>query len=358
MRVLCIHPRDDYNIGDLMTFYGSKYLLRRAFGDVEFLQFDSRRAEREIETYIPEYNWGDDVEMILLAGSPWVSPVPGDAKLRQVRQAKERWPGAKRVALGIGSCFRGREVVKREYGMGKGEDLRQSLATFRDFDFVMVRDPITRDILQDAGIHVEYFYDTSIFSYRMLWHGGRKRQKNILVYMDPLANDMWDHLPKVIWEKYVQFQIEWAKLNDAEIFAVSSGDKASADRRGLECRFVCDLEWMASIMARALAVLSPKVHQCILAAIMGCLDVQCIPVDSRYFTALNIGAKLAQPSVSGIMPFADEGIKGVWDQLDEYLFPGDGYSRLKFNWADLQHDRYEKPIVDKLRNVLAGEGAW
>ena len=70
MRVFCIHPRSDYNIGDLMTFYGSVYLMRKAFDDVEFLQFDSRRAESEFHTYIPEYNWGDDVDVILLAGSP------------------------------------------------------------------------------------------------------------------------------------------------------------------------------------------------------------------------------------------------------------------------------------------------
>jgi hypothetical protein len=56
MRILPIHPVSEYNIGDLLTYYGSRYLMQEAFGDyIEFLHMDIVKSEKE-EQYIKEYN--------------------------------------------------------------------------------------------------------------------------------------------------------------------------------------------------------------------------------------------------------------------------------------------------------------
>lgn len=349
MRVLCIHPNSDYNIGDLMTLWGTKYLMRVAFDDVEFLQFDSRRAELEIETYVPEYNWGD-VDAIVLAGSPWVSPHTDDIKLRMLRQAKVRWPYALRFALGIGSALRCSDVNAGRYCPGPNEDLGPSAECFGDFHVLFVRDAITRDILTERGVSCRLYYDTSIFSRQRLWPGKQARRGSVLIYMDPARDvSLWDQLPDYFWEAWVDYQFAWAKEHRADVLVISSGDKASADERMMGVRFVTDLEWMARRLAAAQSVLSPRVHQCVLAVIMGCRDVACMPVDSRYLTALNLGVSIVQPKVK-IRDPDDPRVPGVkGEQVFPFAFEDDP---LPFNLKLLTKGSYEAVIVKALREAI------
>ena len=323
MRVLVIHPQSDYNIGDLMTYYGFQYLLRRAFDDVEFLQFDSRRAEVEMQTYVPEYNWGA-TDMIALAGSPWVGANDGDKKVLMLEQAIARFPSALRVALGIGSVLSVTRTCDKNYE-GVNVDL------LRSFSLVIVRDRLANDILTSKKIPCEEYIDTSIFSYAGLDLPSRPRRlTNILLYYDPKRNDVVDHLAGKDWDAIVDYQLSWAKKANAEVLCITSGDKASLDEKGVEGRFVTDIQWLAKRYSTGIKVLCGRVHQAILAKISGAKAVALIPVDSRFLTAARVGIEIVDPISR---------------------FKGIGYDKQPFSISKLRRKVYEKWFIKRLRGL-------
>lgn len=313
-----------------------------------------RRAESQIETYVPEYNWGDDIDLIVLAGSPWLGINPGDIKLRMLKQAIKRWPEARRIALGIGSFYRYSNIKRGNYGDGKIEkdaDAYEVARNLSDFHLVLVRDAFGKEILDKVGVDAELYFDTSIFSYFKLKGSSIKsREKSILVYTDPLKGDVWDHLPEYIWEEYIRYQIDWASNSDAEVLVISSADKSSAMEHDLNAKFVTDVEWLAARYSSASNMLSPRVHQCILAKIMGCGNVRVMPLDSRYTTAINVGIGVSQPNIRGKIENLEDGrIEGIVDDKTEYLFPRYEYRVLDFNRKRLKNGIYLKKIVKLLR---------
>jgi len=335
LRIFCPHLRDDFNVGDLMAFYGCKYLLQKAFGNVEFLQFDTGRCSLEYETYIPEYNWGNDIDVILLTGSQWIG-VGNSIKSDMVEQAIARWPDAKRIALGIGSFFSQEQMKNKSYKdviHTDGQRVERGVEAefLRDFDLIIVRDILAKDALLQNNIDSILYYDTSIFSwFKLQQYNTKKSFNNILVFCDPLVNDVSDHLQDSIWQQYINYQLEWADRFNAEIIVVTSGDKATLEKRQIKCRFATDLEWLASVLGQAKRVLSGYVHPAILAKIMGCRKVRCLPVDSQFLTCMNIGIGI-------------EDIAG--------LFMPTLYDSMLFSLRDLIKGTYTSSIISQLRRV-------
>ena len=275
-----------------MTYKGAVYLMRQAFNDVEMLQFDIQRATREIDTYIPEYNWGDDIDVILLAGSPWIGGTIDNLKVEWLKQAKKRWGKATKIAIGIGSFIRQAHMIHKTYH-------HCTVEFIRDFDLIAVRDMIAQEILDYHGVKSVLSYDTALhYPYKAR---KSRRKRSILLYYDPFVNDVWDQLSKDVWNKYIFYQLDWAIMHNAEIIVITSGDKASLMEKQVDGRFVTDLEWLANRFAQAQQVLSGRVHQAILASIMGCKNVSLLPVDSRYTTVFGTDISIVQP-VEGLFP--------------------------------------------------------
>ena len=151
-------------------------------------------------------------------------------------------------------------------------------------------------------------YDTAIYS-RSYLAKREDTKNNVLIYYDPFIHDVWDHFAeksKFIWTNFIDYQLKWASNNRADIYVVDSGDKSSLMEKGVSCRFVTDLEWMAGRLSGANAVLTPKVHQAVLAKVMGCRDVTLLPVDSRAYTVVPLG--ITVKPVGFDMPDMDFGI--------------------------------------------------
>jgi hypothetical protein len=346
----------------MMTFAGIEHLCRTAYGsDTEFLQFDMRRAEVEFDTYVPEYHWGNDVDLIILGGTPSVSDDPEALNLRLLEQAITRWPNAKVVGLGVGSFYRYSNLTR---GVGDAEPHKvhrvgNSVAPFRDFDLLFVRDPFAKKVLEQFDIKSTLYNDMSTFSYFRLYHPKMdelKRDRNFLIYYDPVYEGAESHLPHMIWSVYRRYQLNWARENDAEILTISSADASSLEEHHMRGRYVTDLTWMAWAMAQAKKVLTPRVHQSILAKIMGCPEVGLMPVDSRYLTAHNIGIPIVQPSIqelraSGSLPMGDHRLQGTTSPGDKYLFPTD-YEQVDFRRGKLKRGVYTKDMTKRLRGIL------
>jgi len=287
MRVLCLHPNNNNNIGDQLTYLGTKYLLKRALGDIEFVQFDIQRCEREFDTYIPEFDWGP-VDLIVLAGSPWVGTTNAGGKHRMLQQAIQKFPDAKRLGLGLGSFCSHDSLMNREKIFNA--DVAKSLQIFKNFNLILTRDYIAHDVLEFAGVQNVLTFDTSVYAKHYSKGDSKKTDKTALVYYDPFLRDVWSHLSREEWNRYIDYEIEISNKHNPDIFGVSVDERQSAkDHLNKDLHFVADIEWMAKKISTYKTVYSGRVHQAILAKIMGVEEVYIMPVDSRFLTATNVG---------------------------------------------------------------------
>ena len=300
MRVLPIHPVSEYNTGDLLTYYGSKNIMKNAFGeDVEFLHVDSRRAEAELHTYVPEYNWGD-VDVVLVCGSPFLGVDVNNTKCIMLKQAVERYPKAKRIALGVGSSFRHNNVYFNNYydysdrnASSNKKAIDNTKELFDKFDLVISRDSFTQGLLDLAKIKSEMYYDTSAFYYS--GYGSKDRSGELFVYSNPFTMDSWGHAPEGVWDIYNKKFLEYTKSYITIV--TTSQDKGYLDSIGINSLFCTDLEYLEYLYSNADVVISVKVHQAIFAKCCGCDNVRFYPVDSRALTACNFGIGIVQPEI-------------------------------------------------------------
>ena len=289
MRVLPIHPVSEYNTGDLLTYYGSKNIMKHAFGeDVEFLHVDSRRAEAELHTYVPEYNWGD-VDVVLVCGSPFLGVDVNNTKCIMLKQAVERYPKAKRIALGVGSSFRHNNVYFNNYydysdrnASSNKKAIDNTKELFDDFDLVISRDSFTQGLLDLAKIKSEMYFDTSAFYYSGF--GSKDRKDNLFIYSNPLTMDSWGHAPEGVWRIYNEvFSDLFSRYNT---IVITSQDKGYLDGLGVKSLFCTDLEYLKYLYSNANSVTSVKVHQAIFASCCGA-PTTLFATDSRFMTARN-----------------------------------------------------------------------
>jgi hypothetical protein len=300
MRVLPIHPVSEYNTGDLLTYYGSRNIMKHAFGeDVEFLHVDSRRAEAELSTYVPEYNWGD-VDVILVCGSPFLGVDVNNTKCIMLKQAVERYPKAKRIALGVGSSFRHNNIYFNNYydysdrnANSNKKAIDNTKELFEDFDLVISRDSFTQGLLDLAKIKSEMYFDTSAFYYS--GHGSKYRKDNLFIYSNPLTMDSWGHAPEGVWEIYNKKFLEYTK--DYITIVITSQDKGYLDKAVINSLFCTDLEYLKYLYSNASSVTSAKVHQAIFAKCCGCSNVKLYNIDSRFLTVENFGITTTDPLI-------------------------------------------------------------
>ena len=300
MRVLPIHPVSEYNTGDLLTYYGSKRIMHYAFGDdVEFLHVDSRRAEAELSTYVPEYNWGE-VDVVLVCGSPFLGVSIDNTKCIMLEQAVKRYPRAKKIALGVGSSFRHNNVYFSNYydyvdrnANSNQRAIDNAKELFEDFDLVVSRDSFTQGLLDLAKINSEMYFDTSAFYYSGI--GNKDRKEKLFIYSNPLTMDSWGHAPEGVWKIYNERFLEYTK--DYTTIVITSQDKAYLDKIRIKSLFCTDLEYLKYLYSNADVVISVKVHQAIFAKCCGCDNVSLYPVDSRALTACNFGIGIVQPEI-------------------------------------------------------------
>lgn len=314
MRALVIHPISNYNIGDLLTYRGTQEILRAVDPDIEFLMFDMWRAEREIDTYMTQFYWGE-VDVLVLAGSPWIwFELENSPKYRILIDAVRRFASVPKIALGIGSCFPLEYLsVDEAYNeMSRSpESIGYLTSVFGNFDLVITRDPLAQGILERIGLKSFFAKDTSWWA-----KGTFKRAvvsgRPLCIFQDPRYCLTKSALGADYIGWFLQMQVDYAKNNKAEVYAISAEDTYSAQQLGLEARYVADLDWMAAHMCCRPSVLSGRIHMGLLAHMMGSTHVEVLPLDSRFLT-------LATTSQIGVAYIKEQYFKAA-KELSNYSF--------------------------------------
>lgn len=328
-RILIIHPNNDNNIGDIITYLGSRNLFTNAVYGPQFLdivQFDIQRAIRELDTYITNFCWGQ-VDIIALAGAPWIANKCEGAGVNTIlHRAIKRWPEAKVIALGIGgwadkNTFETCQIEK--------QTIDKLAEIYHHFDYICVRDRYAQDILSLCGIPSVYTYDTSLYAYRELSRNGRDNcEKKVLFFYDPSTGCSADRLT-CNPEEYIQYQLDWAKQNDADIFCNDPRELQVLHARGIEGTFCVDLRYLSYKLTEYNEMLSGRVHMAVFGFLANIMKITLLPVDSRFQTVLKLGIDVH---------FLEE----PWKYKSEIVS-----SNL---WKDIRQE--ENNIVSSIRSVL------
>jgi len=340
MRTLILHPNNDYNCGDLLTYYGTKELLTRAVGgsqNLDVVQFDMIRAhDIEPETYIKEYQWGK-IDLIVLAGSPWLwNNCIRSKKYGLLIDALQRYKNAKAIGLGIGSCFSqpvySDMYIKcpERYFKGKLDGVLKNRlkAIYNRFCYLLVRDMFAEYILKKCGIKCKFSYDTSIYAYHRLGIKKNIGNKKILFFYHPGEGLSGQCLSFAI-DDFIKYQLNWAKQNNADIYCNSVGEKVFLDNVGMKSTFSVDLEYLSEKFREYDTMLSGRVHMAILGFLSGIPSITLLPVDTRFMTALKFGIKI-------------KSIGKEWQ-----------YGKIQLNskvWDDIK--KCEQDIIQDLRNAI------
>lgn len=302
MRALIIHPNNDYNCGDLLTYLGSKSLLTNACGGSRYLdvvQFDMPRAIAESDTYTSQYNWGP-IDIIALAGSPWLwEACEKTLKYKILTDAIKRYPRAIKVALGLGSCFSRKSYECLRFDPDNhilfNNSSRERLNNiFSKFDYILVRDKLAQFIFTKLGIKSIYSYDTSLYAYHFfesLINSNVQRRKKVLFFYDVSKGISKNALDFYALD-YIHYQVDWAKKHNADIYVNSTGDKDTLDSLGVKSTFSVDLQFLYSKFFEYEEMLTGRVHMGVLGFLSRIPQITLLPVDTRFMTTLKLGVKI------------------------------------------------------------------
>ncbi len=295
-RALIIHPNNDDNCGDQLTFLGTKALLTKALGgsrNLDVVRFNMQEAHGSNPGYMKETAWGD-IDMIVLAGSPWLWSCCGKSrKYKLLYDAIERYPNAKRIGLGLGSCYtRIAQQYEYESKLLCEQELRVPYKdTIGTFDYLIVRDVFAQSTLGYAGVIADYTYDTSIYSYNHFGFESAhsdKHDRSILWFYDPSIGLSGGYLDFDSAE-YINFELNWASENNADIFCHHHLEAKYLSEHNIKVSFSTDLDFLFYKLQDYSTMLSGRVHMAALGFLAGIQNITVMPVDSRFQTVEKLG---------------------------------------------------------------------
>ena len=299
-RALILHPNNDYNCGDQITFLGSKSLLTQALNgaqNLDVVQFDIVRAIREIDTYVSQYDWGH-IDIVVLAGSPWLwDACERSTKYKLIFDALDRYPNAKKIGLGLGSCFSKKcynNILYEgasKYFLNCSTPQKKLRDLYSKFDYLLARDQFAKYIFDSLNVTSQYTYDTSVYAYNFVGKKINTGQKKVLFFYDPSKGISQDHLDCDTVD-YVTYQLNWAKENNADVYVSNTADKDTLNRLGVQCSFSVDLNFLSHKFVEYNEMLSGRIHMAVLGFLSGISKITVLPVDSRFMTILKLGINI------------------------------------------------------------------
>ena len=322
-RTIIIHPTGVYNCGDQLTYFGTKSLLAQAVGGHQYLdvlQFDFERAEREVDAYIPQFGW-PQVDLIVLAGSPWIwNNCEKSNKYKLLEYAYQRWPNAKRIALGLGSCYGNKcynlMLMNHVNCFYNSKSMKMLYEVYSKFDLIVVRDFLAKYIFDRLNLPAVDTFDTSVYAYQFL---GKKfdenpvpRSNKISFFYDPSfglsKGDLWFST-----DEYNKRQLDWTEKNNAEIYTNSLEDATVLVKNKIPFNFSTDIKFLFHLFQECSEMFSGRIHMGMLGFIAGIPKIRVLPVDSRFMTVLKFPIDVEFVGTPYELP--ENNIDKSWDNI-------------------------------------------
>ena len=341
-QILVIHANSDYNCGDQLIYLGAKHLITEALGgsqNIDFKQFDIYRAEHNPITYPSFYPWGD-IDIIALAGSPWIwDQCLKSPKYQVLTNVLKRYPKIKKIALGLGSCFTWEQyesminnpLLSLQQVLNISDDsCIQLIDLYKQFDYITVRDHFCKLFFDKLGIESYDRFDTSIYAYPHFSPLKSVRtDKKILWFIDPSQGLSHSNLPFKN-QDYIDYELNWAKENDADIYCNSYQSMLTLRKLGIQnSSFSVDLDFIYHKLSEYSEILSGRIHMAAMSFLASIPKITILPVDTRFLTVTKLGVDVH---------FIDK----VFTYDQEETFP---------LWTNIKTQ--EQEIIDNLRTVLS-----
>lgn len=291
MRIMYVHCFDmrKSNLGDDVYLHGTQSLLTSAFGEHTMVRGNT--IDWLFHGKMQDYA-NLDLDLIVTTGAPWVDNAWHNyPTCTMLRDFIKLYPKVPKIAFGLGGC----SGLEAPY-FASMDALDAAKEVFGKFDLVLTRDPLTGQFLSLSGVPNHTILDSAMFfpidNYvRDLNLTPKMGPKPVFIYYDfriGISKHSWkgglgdkmEDMYKYIVQKY-----------DPKIICVFEPELQRAHELGFtDIELVNEFEDIIPILSEASFVVGGRVHQSVLAALLG-KRTYVIPFDIRYLSC----APLADP---------------------------------------------------------------
>lgn len=283
MKILYFHPVQSPNLGDDITFLGSKNLITKAIGNHEYKTYYTEDPDEFVADQVSNF------DALVISGTPWIwDRCKESGKYKVVELLLNEFKDRKKIALGIGSSYPLRYIPK---------ELDDVSNIWKEFDFIHTRDTLASGILNSAQIANYYSYCTS--AYADIYQVIQEPKSPALVYYFPEKGTASGVLSRAFIKYYHHYLGAIREKYNPRIIIIGKTEQQMLADMGLESTRPQSPEELINLLAGSKFVVSGRVHAAIPAAMLG-IPTYILPIDSRSLTA--------QPF--GIMPLTKELYRG------------------------------------------------
>jgi len=290
-KIIYLHPINGTNLGDNLTFLGTKYLMEKHFGPHEIIVADLGSLELDPKKFDLEYK---DVEadILCISGTPWIwDECIYSTKYKLLKLFMEKFKDKPKFALGIGSCF---PITTNTLGIfildeNKEHSSRKLKEIWLQFDKIVTRDQIATQILKEIGVPAMDGYCTSLHSFGNIKSTPLiKKETPLLVYYNPALGVSKISCDYYFVKDYIDFQLRFVKEYNPKVITICPGDRDDAISRGVKATWITEVDVLLNILGEHKFVVAGRVHSAIPAYFLG-VPSFLLPVDTRYLTAVRVG---------------------------------------------------------------------
>lgn len=296
MKILYLHPTTGTNLGDNLTFLGTKYLMEKVYGQHEVIIAELGPLQDNPEL-LSTYN-KVEADIFVVSGTPWIwDHCEVSNKYKVLRYFINKFKNKLKIALGIGSCFPLGSNTIREYVTHKERaTFRQNMSsTWGQFNVVITRDVIAAQTFKELGIDCLDTYCTSLHSLHNFNKIINKKRnisnKPLLVFYNPGHGVSTASCDTYFIQDYLEYQYQYIKYYNPDIVTICPMDRDDLVNRGIQnVRWLESTEGLIDTLLNYKLVVSGRIHSAIPAQALG-LSTYILPVDSRYLTATRVGVR-------------------------------------------------------------------
>ena len=303
-RLLLVHPTTSTNFGDHVILEGVKKLLGGISGaDFEFDFCNVEEIEKD-PSCVQKYA-SDGYHAMIVTGTPWLWDMCNRSnKVQGLKHLLENI-SCKKIALGIGSCY---PLTTNTLGQflfqvdGKGrpdptrqDSLREIKEIYSMFDLIVVRDQIALRVFEEIGIKAHETICPAAFSVDAAENIEAGETRPLLVFTNPSEGISNESCDSVYTSDFIQFQKWFKETYDPRVVTMCPLDRDWCVGQGWEVEWIQDIKRFEEILMQTSFCISSRVHAAIPATVFG-IDTYILPLDTRYLTAVKVGAQPILPT--------------------------------------------------------------
>ena len=276
------------NIGDSVHHKGLEYILDKVFPKESF----SRHYIIQGRNYYHYDILRSDYSHIIIGGSPYIygkfyETYKYGKEMRELLKVNKK---AVKILCGAGSHFPEKYTVE-DVIEDDARFLSELVDFYCDFDLIIVRDSLAKEIFDKAGLKAHLLPCPSVFIFRKYSKIKAKARRDVPVFipktaspsdmspsiLPPLKRCELEIIQQKVLERFSSLRVGIVYFEDFKFIQHLMGKKRVSIRKVIKFNSLLDL---FNLLSRAKFVIAARVHSAIPASLLG-IPSYLIPFDSR-----------------------------------------------------------------------------